>query len=217
MTEPGAPAPPDADAFGHIVTLFKALADPTRLRIVGLVADRELCGQELAAALGVAGPTVTHHVALLKRAGLIAETRRAPYSYYRLNLAALQRALKAVAGRERVQAFADGPALASEEKRVLNAFFDGPRLTAIPAQFRKRQIVFEEVLRRLPARPHYAERDLNRLIEEIHADYCLIRRTFVDEGYMRRDRGTYRLTEKGRTVQGAGASGDALDGRRDRD
>ncbi len=85
-----------------MVTLFKALAEPPRLRIVGILAAREMCGQELARELAIAGPTVTHHLSLLKQTGVIQETRRAPYSYYRLDLRALQRALRSVARPERV-------------------------------------------------------------------------------------------------------------------
>jgi len=189
--------------LAEVVTLFKALADATRLRVVGLLAEREMCGRDVAEALGISGPTVTHHLALLKDAGLVREARRAPYVYYRLDLGALQKALRSVAGREKVQTFARGDAVPAEERRVLNAFFDGARLTALPAQHHKKEIVLREVLRRLPVEDAMRERDLDTQLKEIHEDYCAIRRAFVEHGWMRRAAGIYRITERGREVRAA--------------
>ena len=51
-----------SDSLEAAVTLLKALADATRLRMVGLMVDRSRSGQELASILGVSPPTVSHHV-----------------------------------------------------------------------------------------------------------------------------------------------------------
>jgi hypothetical protein len=84
-----------------------------------------------------------------------------------------------------------------EERRVLNVFFEGARLKAFPAQEKKRQIVYREVLRRIPRRESYQERDLNEMLAAIHPDYCRLRRAFVDSGYMQRAHGVYHWTEAG--------------------
>ena len=81
---------------------------------------------------------------------MVREERRPPYTYLHLDLQALRGSLREVAGRDKVRRFAAGPDISRERARVLNAFFDGPRLKAIPAQRRKKEIVFEEILRRLP-------------------------------------------------------------------
>jgi DNA-binding transcriptional ArsR family regulator len=54
----------------HTVKVLKALADETRLRILQLLTERPLYGQQLAEALGVSHPTVSHHMAQLRIAGL---------------------------------------------------------------------------------------------------------------------------------------------------
>ncbi|MNC94920.1 hypothetical protein D3C83_119050 [compost metagenome] len=86
---------------------------------------------------------------------------------------------------------------------MLRSFFDGPRLRALPVQRRKKDLVLEEVLRRLPRRREYREPELNRFIEVFHPDFCTIRREWIMGGYMEREAGVYRLAERGRAVVGA--------------
>jgi DNA-binding transcriptional ArsR family regulator len=184
-----------------LVSVFKALADPTRLRLAALIAERARCGQDLASELGISAPTASHHLRILRAAGLVRETRHTPYTFYELDLAALQRAVKAVADRRSVREIASAESGLSEEKRaVLRNFFDGPRLISIPAQRKKKEIVFEEILRRIPRRKEYAERELSRFIEAIHPDFCTIRREFIMGRYMTREDGRYRLTDRGRAA-----------------
>ncbi len=103
--------------------------------------------------------------------------------------------------KEKVQEFAAGPDVDREKRKVLNAFFEGPKLQAIPAQRRKKEIVFEEILRRLPDRSSFQEAALNQHLKKIHPDFCTIRREFVMGRYMEREDGVYRWTEKGRSVR----------------
>ena len=188
------------ETLEEIVDVFKALADPVRLRMIGLLVDEERCGQELAEALRLAPGTVTHHLQVLRGLGLLIEKRRPPYTFVKLDWPKLRRTLTSSLKKERVQQFAAGPDLSVEKRRVLENFFDGATLEAIPAQRRKKEIVFEEILRRLPRRASYKERDLSRLIEKIHPDFCTIRREFIMGKYMTREGGIYRLTERGRAV-----------------
>jgi DNA-binding transcriptional ArsR family regulator len=189
-----------SNSLDQLVGVFKALADPTRLRLAALIVDRARCGQDLAAALGISTPTVSHHLRLLREAGLIRETRQTPYTFFELDHAALRQAVKAVADKKIVRDIAVDETMPAEERKVLSTFFDGPRLTAIPAARKKKEIVFEEILRRLPRRKEYGERELSRFIEAIHPDFCTIRREFIMGRYMVREGGRYQLTERGRAV-----------------
>ncbi len=65
-------------------TALQALADPVRLRIVRMLREREQCVCHLTEALGLSQPTISHHVGLLKRAGLVLDRRDARWTYYRL-------------------------------------------------------------------------------------------------------------------------------------
>src|SRR6476661_5763230 len=81
---PGTPAlaPDDRDA---LAARFKALADPARVAIVNrLAAADEVCVCDLNATLDLAQPTVSHHLRVLREAGLIESSRRGTWAFYRL-------------------------------------------------------------------------------------------------------------------------------------
>ena len=187
-----------------VVSLLKALADETRLRMVGLMVERARSGQELASILGVTPPTVSHHLQVLRRAGLLKEERDSPYIFYSIDLTTVRRGMRQVTDEKRVQKFGNRAGLPDDKRRVLRNFFDGSRLVQIPAQRRKQEIVLEEILRRLPRRKVYEERQLSRWLEAIHEDYASLRRGFIDGHYMQRTRGKYTLTERGRAALAEG-------------
>jgi len=86
------PSLSDADATAAAV-LFKALADPARVRLVNLLATSEqpVCVCELTAPLGLSQPTVSHHLKKLTRAGLLDREQRGVWAFYSLNREALAR------------------------------------------------------------------------------------------------------------------------------
>jgi biotin operon repressor len=188
------------DPMPGLVRLFKGLADPTRLRMLAAMVDRPRCGQDLAAEVGVSPATVSHHLRVLSDAGLLVETRQPPYVFYQLDLEGLQGAVKAVSSPKRVRELATTAAVDDNTRDVLRAFFDGPRLLSLPVQRRKKDIVLEEVLRRLPRRREYKETELNRFIEVVHPDFCTIRREWIMGGYMEREAGVYKLAARGRAI-----------------
>jgi ArsR family transcriptional regulator, arsenate/arsenite/antimonite-responsive transcriptional repressor len=64
---------------------FKALSDPTRVAIVNrLAAADEVCVCDFVASLDLAQPTVSHHLKVLREAGLVESSRRGTWAYYRL-------------------------------------------------------------------------------------------------------------------------------------
>lgn len=73
--------------------LFGLLADPTRLGMIRLLANRPQYGQELASALSISGATATHHTNELMRAGFVTIERRAHRTYFVLRTASLAREL----------------------------------------------------------------------------------------------------------------------------
>jgi len=64
--------------------VFFGLADKTRLMMLQLLADEELCSCELMAALDLTEPTTSHHLGILERAGLVASRRDGKWVFYRL-------------------------------------------------------------------------------------------------------------------------------------
>ncbi|MGW5310248.1 ArsR/SmtB family transcription factor [Nocardia thailandica] len=87
VREPLSPA-----AATELAATFKALADPVRLRLLSLVAARagaEACVCDLTAAFDLSQPTISHHLKVLREAGLLASERRGSWVYYRTEPAAL--------------------------------------------------------------------------------------------------------------------------------
>ncbi|MCY0881773.1 MAG: metalloregulator ArsR/SmtB family transcription factor, partial [Firmicutes bacterium] len=74
------------------VALFKALGEPTRLRIVALLAEKEWCVCELVPLLGISQPAVSTHMSRLKAAGLVKERREGQWVHYALQRDALEKA-----------------------------------------------------------------------------------------------------------------------------
>jgi ArsR family transcriptional regulator len=68
-----------------MVDIFKALSDETRLRIVSVVRDGEMCVCEIEAALGLTQSNASRHLTALKNAGLLSCRKCAQWAYYRLN------------------------------------------------------------------------------------------------------------------------------------
>jgi len=90
--------PITAGQAADLARMFKALADPTRLRLVSMVAAHEggeACVCELTEPLGLTQPTISHHLKILVDAGIFTRDKRGVWAYYALVPAALD-ALSAV-------------------------------------------------------------------------------------------------------------------------
>ena len=89
VVEPMDPA--EADELSR---LFKALADPVRLRLLSLIGGQstgEACVCDLTGAFDLTQPTISHHLKVLREAGLIASERRGTWVYYRMLPTAMDR------------------------------------------------------------------------------------------------------------------------------
>src|SRR5918911_2765558 len=172
-----------------LIETYKALGDETRLRILGLVAERPHTGWQLADALRVSQPVVSHHVEKLKRAGLLREVREGKERVYGLNRDTLTRLAREQLRQAQIEVEDDGD-------RVLRDFFDGERLRRIPAQRKKRVVVLRKLLERFERGRTYSEREVNELLGRAHEDVATLRRELVMYGFMERERGVYTVAEQ---------------------
>jgi ArsR family transcriptional regulator len=80
---------PDAAA---LAPAFKALGDPVRLRLLSMIAcaGDEICVCDLTGSFAVGGPTISHHLKVLREAGLVDSERRGTWVYYRVRTEALR-------------------------------------------------------------------------------------------------------------------------------
>lgn len=69
---------------------FKALADPTRRKILDLLKEKDLTAGEIAAEFSISKPSISQHLKILKTAGLIEDEKEGQYIYYHLNTTVFQ-------------------------------------------------------------------------------------------------------------------------------
>jgi hypothetical protein len=177
----------DATRLEDLSLLFKALADPARLRILGLLAERPHAGHELANRLALTPPTVSHHMRRLVAARLVDVTPDAQSRIYSLRTDTIRELSNSPPSDQ------DAKPVTEENDGVLRAFFDGPRLRQIPASRKKRVVVLRRLLERFAPGRAYPESEVNDLLREAHDDVATLRRELVDYGFMIRDRGIYRV------------------------
>lgn len=72
---------------------FKALSDPTRREILNLLKSGSLTAGEISDKFSMTGATISHHLSVLKEAGLISDERKGKYIYYELNMSIIDELL----------------------------------------------------------------------------------------------------------------------------
>ncbi|UHA75885.1 DUF2087 domain-containing protein [Paenibacillus sp. 481] len=181
-----------------VVNYHKALADPTRIKILILLADGELNGQVLAEKLSLTPATITHHAAKLREASLINERREKNTIYFSLNDYFIKN--NATAAVNLIYRTTEGGAIDLDENRtrmkesVIRNFFtvDG-KLKSVPAQLKKKLIVLEHLIGKLEMGRKYSEQEVNAFIKHVHADFATIRREFIMHQFMFRENEVYEL------------------------
>ena len=177
-----------------LVVMGRALADPTRIRILGLLAERSMYGQELARVLDVKPPTVSHHISSLIMAGLVRVRRENNYHYYELDSDGIQHLAESTQHIAKLL-FASNPLppKSDERARVVATFIKDGRLASIPAQYKKRRYVMEELAHSFEWGRLYDEKEVNAILKTFHDDVASLRREFIDQRIMMRENGRYWL------------------------
>jgi DNA-binding transcriptional ArsR family regulator len=178
------------DELGRLVPFLKVLADRNRLRVLGLLAEREYTVRELAQTLGVTEPTVSSHLNMLKLHGMV-EMRQAGTSHpYRLRQEGVHALLKDLSAQ--ANTFADADENSSDfDRRVLRHFFVNGRLKEIPVT-RSRQIaVVRRLVQEFRFGEHYPEKQVNEILKRFHPDCATLRRQMIDFRFMARENGLY--------------------------
>jgi hypothetical protein len=175
----------------ELVSFFKVLADSTRLKMVGILAAGERSVEELAELLQLKPPTVSHHLARLRRLGLVRMRADGNTHLYRLDEEVLRSWSQQLLSRERVSSLAEEVDGAAWERKVLNDFFEGDRLREIPARQKKRFVVLRWLADHFRPGERYRESQVNEILGRYHPDFATLRRLLVDEELMQREKGLY--------------------------
>lgn len=191
----------DLERLEPLLRFGRAFADPMRIRILALLAERSMYGQELAEALEVSAPTISHHLMFLKGAGLVEVRRENNYHHYELDAEGL-RAIADVLTVEHLRSIGTGfpahdtfaqPPEEAERKMMQVAFFDDGRLLSIPQGERARHFVMEKVAKAFEWGRIYSEKEVNEVLKTMHPEAATLRRELIDQKLMVRENGRYWL------------------------
>lgn len=181
--------------LNKIVDFHKALGDLNRVRIIALLQQGQLSGQEIAGKLGLTPPTITHHMSKLREVGLIKECRDKNTIYFSINLKILESSAKSIitlgtGGNSNMEM----SVTEAERLAIINNFFtkDG-KLKTYPAQRKKKLVVLAHMAKGLEFGRVYPEKEINEYLKQYHEDYATLRRELIMCQYMYRENSLYEL------------------------
>ena len=170
----------------------KAMADESRLKIVGLLSTAEHSVQQLASILELKEPTVSHHLAVLKQLDLVRLRADGNFRWYRLNEEVLGKISRAVFSRDSIANLAVSAEARSVDRKVLDNFVDGDRLLEIPVSYKKRLVILKWLIAFFEPGISYAESQVNAILKPHHNDCATLRREMIGCGMLARNKGIYR-------------------------
>lgn len=180
------------DPATALLLLFKSLADESRLKIIGLLASAERNVQELAKLLKLKESTVSHHLSILREAGLVQMRTDGNTHWYRLDFETLRAVSRSVLTREKLATLASDLDADDWERKVLSNFLDGERFKDIPVARKKRWAILKWLAARLEPDVSYTENQLNEIIKRHHWDAATLRREMIGYRMLTRSKGIYR-------------------------
>ncbi len=164
-----------------LVEFFKALADESRLKIIGIIAQQPRSVDELAALLGVSGPTVSHHLQYLQHVGLVEARAQQYYSIYSLRTDALHAMAKEILATDRLtKAVTEDVDMDAYARKVMSVYVPDGRIKQIPTQLKKLEVIIRWLAKNFEPGQRYTEKQVNEILKQYHEDYATLRRELVD-------------------------------------
>ncbi len=169
------------------ISLFKCLADKSRLQILKSLAVEDMYVERLAERLGLTASTISFHLKKLSDAGAVAAYKNQYYMMYSLNKEIFQTSILEILQQESDEAQKQAKRDADYRQRVIDAFFEYGKLKSIPAQLKKERIVLEVIAEAFEFNRIYSEREVNIIIADFYDDFCTIRRDMIGERLLGRN------------------------------
>ncbi len=187
------------EQFKILLRFFKALADESRLKIIGILASQECSVEELAALLQLKEPTVSHHLARLKELNLVSMRPEGNAHLYQLDSEALQNLSKEIFTPEKMASLVEDVSTQAWENKVLKTYIEGDfqnpeamqNLKEIPASRKKRLVILKWLVEKFEVGVKYPERTVNEIIKRYHPDCATLRRELVGYQLLVREQGVY--------------------------
>jgi biotin operon repressor len=179
----------------RLLGFFKALADESRLKIIGLLAHEPRSVDELAAMLKLSGPTISHHLQYLQHTGLVEARAQQYYSMYSLRIDALHAMAKDILSTEKLNAVVEDVDQDAYAKKVMAVYIVDGRIKQIPTQLKKLEVIIHWLSRLFEPGKTYTEKQVNEILKKYHEDYATLRRELIDMHYLDRKNGMYWCIE----------------------
>ncbi|MBV8212008.1 MAG: metalloregulator ArsR/SmtB family transcription factor [Verrucomicrobia bacterium] len=180
-----------------LLRFFKALAHESRLRLLGFLAQRARTVQELASLLGLTEPTTSHHLGLLREAGLVTLRVEGNLHWYNFEPSELAPLAKSVLSRQNVAHWAAQARAEKPDRQIQNYLESDGRLRLIPASRKKRYPVLVWLAAHFDLDRRYREAEVNQILQTRYWDSATLRRELVGYRMLTREKGIYwRLPEE---------------------
>ncbi len=170
----------------------KAMADESRLKIVGLLSSHERSVMDLAALLNLKEPTVSHHLSVLKELDLVTLRAEGNVHWYKLRVDVLRKISREVFSTENIARIAVSAEADGWDRKVLDNFVRGERLAEIPVSRKKRWVILKWLAQRFELDTNYSEAEVNAILKQHHEDCATLRRELIGYRMLARAGGIYR-------------------------
>ena len=176
----------------ELLIFFRLLVDETRLKIIGMLAQKAASVEQLATLLKLRPSLVSHHLDMLAEAELVSARPSSSSTVYELRTDTLHAMAKRWLADTPLPGAVPKPSGDAYERKVMADFTrrDG-RLKDIPAQRKKRQAVLRHILAEFQLGKRYSEKQVNAIIERFHEDTATLRRELIGYGWLKREAGVY--------------------------
>ena len=174
------------------ITLFKCLADKSRIQILKSLMEEDMYAERLSERIGLTPATISFHIKKLMDVGAVKSRKEQYYTIYSINHEIFNVAILDILKEESEEKDLQEERDEAYRKKVIDSFFKYGKLKSIPTQQKKQRIVLEEIAKAFEPDRNYTEREVNIIIADFNDDFCTIRKNMVAEGLFVRDKGAYR-------------------------
>ena len=177
------------ESFETLLAFFKALADANRLKLIGLLAQKESSVEELAAMLEINPSTVSHHLAKLAEIKLVSARAEGYYNIYHLETDNLESMARQLLSKETLPEVAKDLDRKAYDRKVLKDYLlENGTIKQLPTNRRKLNVILRYLLEHFEFGKIYTEKQVNGIIGGFYADISGLRRDLISAGYMDRER-----------------------------
>jgi len=167
----------------QILDFVKAMSDPDRLRIIGLLAQSRADRDQIAARLQLPLRDVVSHLAYLEHVGALGLNN----GVYELKSRELQGLARSQLAKAR-SAYRPDPDLDEKTRRIRMAYLNADgSIKQLPAQQGKLRVILEYLVQAFTLGTNYTEKEVNLILKRFHNDTSSLRRNLIDAGLLARE------------------------------